>query len=297
MKKILIVEDDRRLNDGIRLALRNEFSCSQAFSLEEAGKMLGNGSFDLILLDVNLPDGSGLDLLAELRRTEETPVILLTANRMEMDIVSGLELGADDYITKPFSLMVLRARVGVQLRKKRREEGLSGEQQTELERKLIRAGSRSENVSTRSLIREIRQNEMLYFKQMVYIVGIAVTAFVLVLVNMINNLRYRMQSRTREICMLRAVGLSIPMVKRMLLFENLILGAVGILSGFLVLWPVLRYVYFSSEMNSFGHGFAFDWNSFGMVSAGTLLVCAGLSVRILKSWKSRSIMDGIGRFE
>ena len=177
------------------------------------------------------------------------------------------------------------------------EEGLSGEQQTELERKLIRAGSRSENVSTRSLIREIRQNEMLYFKQMVYIVGIAVTAFVLVLVNMINNLRYRMQSRTREICMLRAVGLSIPMVKRMLLFENLILGAVGILSGFLVLWPVLRYVYFSSEMNSFGHGFAFDWNSFGMVSAGTLLVCAGLSVRILKSWKSRSIMDGIGRFE
>ena len=177
------------------------------------------------------------------------------------------------------------------------EEGLSGEQQTELERELIRAGSRSENISTRSLIREIRQNEMFYFKQMVYIVGIAVTAFVLVLVNMINNLRYRMQSRTREICMLRAVGLSIPMVKRMLLFENLILGAVGILSGFLVLWPVLRYVYFSSEMNSFGHGFAFDWNSFGMVSAGALLVCAGLSVRILKSWKSRSIMDGIGKFE
>lgn len=124
MKKILIVEDDRRLNDGIRLALRNEFSCSQAFSLEEAGTLLGNGNFDLILLDVNLPDGSGLDLLAELRRTEETPVILLTANRMEMDIVSGLELGADDYITKPFSLMVLRARVGVQLRKKRREDGI-----------------------------------------------------------------------------------------------------------------------------------------------------------------------------
>ena len=132
MKKILIVEDDRRLNDGIRLALRNEFSCSQAFSLEEAGKMLGNGSFDLILLDVNLPDGSGLDLLAELRRTEETPVILLTANRMEMDIVSGLELGADDYITKPFSLMVLRARVGVQLRKKRREDEITGMGRTAL---------------------------------------------------------------------------------------------------------------------------------------------------------------------
>ena len=120
MKNILIVEDDQRLNDGIWLALRNEFSCSQAFSLAEARQLWRTGMFDLILLDVNLPDGSGMEFLQELRRTDEIPVILLTANKMEMDIVSGLELGADDYITKPFSLMVLRARVGVQLRKERR---------------------------------------------------------------------------------------------------------------------------------------------------------------------------------
>lgn len=116
MKQILIVEDDRNLNNGIRLALRNEYFCVQSFSLQEARTILAKQPPDLILLDVNLPDGNGMDFLMEIREKSKVPVILLTANKMEMDIVSGLELGANDYITKPFSLMVLRARVGVQLR-------------------------------------------------------------------------------------------------------------------------------------------------------------------------------------
>ena len=74
--------------------------------------------FSLLILDVNLPDGSGLELLKQLRqRGDSVPVILLTANDLEVDIVAGLELGADDYITKPFSLAVLRARVNTQLRR------------------------------------------------------------------------------------------------------------------------------------------------------------------------------------
>lgn len=116
MKKILIVEDDNKLNDGIKLALRNEFFCLQAFSLQSASDIYKEQSIDLIILDVNLPDGSGIDFMTEIRKTDAVPIILLTANKMEMDIVSGLELGANDYITKPFSLMVLRARVSVQLR-------------------------------------------------------------------------------------------------------------------------------------------------------------------------------------
>ena len=72
--------------------------------------------FDLIILDLNLPDGNGLDFLKELRTHTQTPVIILTANDMETDVVAGLELGADDYITKPFSLMILRARVNARLR-------------------------------------------------------------------------------------------------------------------------------------------------------------------------------------
>ena len=107
MKKILIVEDDNKLNDGIKLALRNEFFCLQAFSLQSASDIYKEQSIDLIILDINMPDGNGIDFMIEIRKTETIPIILLTANKMEMDIVSGLELGANDYITKPFSLRSL----------------------------------------------------------------------------------------------------------------------------------------------------------------------------------------------
>lgn len=122
MKKILIVEDDNKLNDGIKLALRNEFFCLQAFSLQSASDIYKEQSIDLIILDINMPDENGIDFMIEIRKTETIPIILLTANKMEMDIVSGLELGANDYITKPFSLMVLRARVNVQLRNEKISE-------------------------------------------------------------------------------------------------------------------------------------------------------------------------------
>ena len=88
-------------------------------TLAQAREALGKGRFDLLLLDVNLPDGSGLELLREVRG--QVPVILLTANDLETDIVTGLESGAEDYITKPFSLAVLRARVNAQLRRGKRD--------------------------------------------------------------------------------------------------------------------------------------------------------------------------------
>ena len=119
MEQIMIVEDDIGLNQGLSKALKADnrriISCQ---NLKMAREQLLCGSVSLILLDINLPDGSGLDLLHEIKeKTPELPVILLTANDTEMDIVEGLERGADDYITKPFSLSVLRARVNTQLRK------------------------------------------------------------------------------------------------------------------------------------------------------------------------------------
>lgn len=86
--------------------------------MKTAREQLLCGNVSLVLLDINLPDGSGLDFLKELKAADPVrPVILLTANDTDMDIVAGLEQGADDYITKPFSLSVLRARVNTQLRK------------------------------------------------------------------------------------------------------------------------------------------------------------------------------------
>lgn len=116
---ILIVEDDKKLNDGIHLALKSEdrtfFQCQ---TLEAARQALREAEISLILLDINLPDGNGIDFVREIRQQRQTPIILLTVNSMELDIVTGLEAGANDYITKPFSLMVLRARAAVQLREK-----------------------------------------------------------------------------------------------------------------------------------------------------------------------------------
>jgi len=118
MQRILLLEDDVALGQGIQLALQSpETQITLCPTLSQARAALTETAFDLLILDVNLPDGSGLELLAEVRRAGSSPVILLTANDLELDIVTGLESGADDYITKPFSLAVLRARVNAQLRR------------------------------------------------------------------------------------------------------------------------------------------------------------------------------------
>lgn len=117
MERLLLLEDDLALGEGVRLALQSpEQPVTLCRDLTQARQILAeDGPFALAILDVNLPDGSGLSLLEELRG--RVPVILLTANDLETDIVTGLELGAEDYITKPFSLAVLRARVNAQLRR------------------------------------------------------------------------------------------------------------------------------------------------------------------------------------
>lgn len=118
MKQLLLLEDDMALGNGIRLALQSDsLEVTVCRTLAQAREQLAKTACQLLILDINLPDGSGLDLLAQVRKTSQTPVILLTANDLETDIVAGLESGADDYITKPFSLAILRARVHAQLRR------------------------------------------------------------------------------------------------------------------------------------------------------------------------------------
>ena len=117
-KKILIAEDDRALGNGVALALQDEKTeIVLTDTLFAAKTSLAANKFDLLILDINLPDGSGLDLLKFVKEKHGVPVILLTANDLETDVVNGLEMGADDYITKPFSLAILRARVKNQLRR------------------------------------------------------------------------------------------------------------------------------------------------------------------------------------
>ena len=120
MHQILIVEDDPALSQGIRLALGQEGrQFVQAGTIGQAERELAERTFDLLILDLNLPDGNGLDLLSRLRDRSALPVLILTANDLEMDQVTGLELGADDYVTKPFSLAVLLAKTEALIRRSR----------------------------------------------------------------------------------------------------------------------------------------------------------------------------------
>lgn len=115
---ILILEDDEDLSEGICLSLQSpEITFVRCKTVAQAKQLLKERKYDLLILDINLPDGSGLDFCREIRKTNRVPIALLTAKDMELDIVSGLESGADDYITKPFSLMVLRARIRALLRR------------------------------------------------------------------------------------------------------------------------------------------------------------------------------------
>ena len=122
-EKLLIVEDDKKLNDGIRLALKNDsYFFYQCQTLQEAREILKKEDITLVLLDVNLPDGNGIDFVREIRKNSQVPIILLTVNNMEVDIVTGLEAGANDYITKPFSLRELEARIVTNIKREERHQ-------------------------------------------------------------------------------------------------------------------------------------------------------------------------------
>ena len=115
---LLLVEDDEALHRGIEFTLRQEgFQVSGARTLAEADAAVAAESFDLIVLDVQLPDGSGFDFCTRLRRTSDTPIVFLTASDSEIDIVRGLDLGGDDYITKPFRLREFLSRIQAVLRR------------------------------------------------------------------------------------------------------------------------------------------------------------------------------------
>ncbi len=124
---ILLVEDERAITEPLAEALEREgFVPALARTAAEAMEKSRGPEPDLVLLDIGLPDGSGLDVCRELRRQTEIPIIMLTARGSEADRVAGLELGADDYIVKPFSAREVMARVRAVLRRASRDTAEGG---------------------------------------------------------------------------------------------------------------------------------------------------------------------------
>lgn len=118
MKRIFFVEDDLSLISGLCFALKKQgYEVDVARTSLEAEALWQQGNYDLVILDVSLPDGSGYDLCRKIRRASKVPVIFLTAADEETDIIMGLDLGGDDYITKPFKLAVFLSRINALLRR------------------------------------------------------------------------------------------------------------------------------------------------------------------------------------
>ena len=118
MKKIFLVEDDKTISKNLMLLLQSEgFAVSLASTQKEAVDMLAENRFDMALVDISLPDGNGFAVCTEIKQTQNIPVIFLTASGDEASVVTGLNMGADDYVTKPFRPRELIARIRAVLRK------------------------------------------------------------------------------------------------------------------------------------------------------------------------------------
>lgn len=118
MKRLFLVEDDLSLINGLSFAIKKQgYEIDVARTMLEADDLWTGGKYDLVILDVSLPDGSGFEFCRKIRRTSKIPIMFLTAADEETDIIMGLDIGGDDYITKPFKLAVFLSRIHALLRR------------------------------------------------------------------------------------------------------------------------------------------------------------------------------------
>lgn len=118
MTRIFLVEDDLSLINGLLFSLKKQgYEVDTARTRLEAEALWDGQKYDLVILDVSLPDGSGFDICESIRKTSKVPILFLTAADEETDIIMGLDMGGDDYITKPFKLAVLMSRINALLRR------------------------------------------------------------------------------------------------------------------------------------------------------------------------------------
>ena len=128
MSRILLLEDDLSLIGGLSFAFQKAgYDLDIARTIEEADNIWRDGQYNLLVLDVTLPDGSGFEICKKVREVSSVPIIFLTASDEETSIIMGLDMGADDYITKPFKLAVLMSKINAILRRSQHFQKTSGE--------------------------------------------------------------------------------------------------------------------------------------------------------------------------
>ena len=123
MSRILLLEDDLSLINGLSFAFKKQgYELTIARTLKEAEMLWGDDKYELLVLDVSLPDGTGFEFCEKVRQVSKVPIIFLTASDEEMSIIMGLDIGGDDYITKPFNILEVKARIKAIMRRTGRKE-------------------------------------------------------------------------------------------------------------------------------------------------------------------------------
>lgn len=136
-KKVLVVDDEKLIVKGLRFSLeQDDMEVECAYDGEEALEMAKSNQYDLVLLDIMLPKLTGLEVCQQIREFSDVPVIMLTAKGEDMDKILGLEYGADDYITKPFNILEVKARIKAIIRR----TGAKGKEPVEKKAQIIEAG-------------------------------------------------------------------------------------------------------------------------------------------------------------
>lgn len=156
MKKVLVVDDEKLIVKGIKFSLeQDEMVVTPAYDGEEALNLARNNDFDIILLDVMLPGLSGFDVCQAIREFSDVPIIMLTAKGDDMDKILGLEYGADDYITKPFNILEVKARIKAIIRRNKKRDTTSpkkiveGDMVIELESRRVSIAGKDINLTAK----------------------------------------------------------------------------------------------------------------------------------------------------
>ena len=158
MKKVLVVDDEKLIVKGIKFSLeQDEMQVTAAYNGEDALELAKNNEFDIILLDVMLPGLSGFDVCQAIREFSDVPIIMLTAKGDDMDKILGLEYGADDYITKPFNILEVKARIKAIIRRNQKKTSvmeqpkllIEGDMTIELESRRVSISGKDINLTAK----------------------------------------------------------------------------------------------------------------------------------------------------
>ena len=150
-RKILVVDDEKLIVKGIRFSLEQDgMEVDTAYDGEEALELAERNEYDVILLDVMLPEMSGFEVCQQIRGFSDVPIIMLTAKNDDMDKILGLEYGADDYLTKPFNILELKARIKAILRRNKKEE-------PKVDNKVLQIGDLKLDVESRRVYAEDKE--------------------------------------------------------------------------------------------------------------------------------------------